>query len=387
MEAVPLSTDLSNETSLSFEAPRAATPERREALLVAVVESSDDAIISKDLDGVILTWNDAAARMFGYSTQEIIGQNIRCLIPEELQYEEAAILARIRAGKRISHYETERIRKTGERFDVSISISPLIDREGRIIGASKIAREITERKRLEKQLIQSEKLAAMGCMVATVAHEINNPLESVLNLVFLARTSESFAEARARLSLAETELERVSQIARQVLGHYRDDGTVAPVMIQEVIENTLAVYQGKLKSGAVATECRVGNHPALIASKGELMQIFSNLVANAIDAMPQGGLLRIHTRRSLDPDGIEIDVCDNGIGIPKDNQGKIFEPFFSTKGNLGTGIGLWVVKQLVEKRGGHLTLVSSTEVGSNGTTFSIFLPLAGSSDALLNPMN
>ena len=181
MEVAPLGTDLSNETSLSFEAPQAATPERREALLVAVVESSDDAIISKDLDGIILTWNDAAARMFGYSTQEIIGQNIRCLIPEELQYEEAAILAKIRAGKRISHYETERIRKTGERFDVSISISPLIDREGRIIGASKIAREITERKRLEKQLIQSEKLAAMGRMAATVAHEINNPLESVVN--------------------------------------------------------------------------------------------------------------------------------------------------------------------------------------------------------------
>lgn len=382
-----MSTNLPNETSLFSEAPRAATPERREALLVAIVESTEDAIISKDLDGIILTWNDAAVRMFGYSTQEIIGQSVRCLIPDDLQYQEAAILAKIRAGKRISHYETERMRKNGERFDVSISISPMIDRDGRIIGASKIAREITERKRLEKQVILSEKLAATGRMAATVAHEINNPLESVLNLLFLARTSDSFAEARARLSVAEGELERVSQITRQVLGYYRDDGTPAPVIMQEVIENVLAVYQDKLRSGAVTTECRFANHPALIASKGELMQIFSNLVANAIDAMPQGGLLRIHTKRALDPYGIEIEVCDNGMGIPKDNLGKIFEPFFSTKGNLGTGIGLWVVKQLVEKRGGHVALFSSTEAGSNGTTFSIFLPLAGPSDSLRNPVN
>jgi PAS domain S-box-containing protein len=129
--------------------------------------------------------------MFGYTAQEIIGKSVRCLIPEELQHEEAAILSKVQAGKRISHYETLRIRKNGERFDVSITISPLIDREGKIVGASKIAREITERKRLEKQLIQSEKLAATGRMAATVAHEINNPLDAVLNLLYLARKSGS----------------------------------------------------------------------------------------------------------------------------------------------------------------------------------------------------
>lgn len=377
---VPLSTD-PHEVSLGHEAIRAATPERREALLAAIVETTDDAIISKDLNGVILTWNNAAVAMFGFSAQEIIGQNIRRLIPEELQHEEKEILARIRAGERIEHYETVRLRRNGERFEVSITISPLIDRKGRVIGASKIAREIGERKRLEKQLMQTEKLAATGRMAATIAHEINNPLESILNLLYLARTSGSFSEARSYLGTAESELERVSHIARQTLGYYRDDGMPAPVAVQDLVENVLAVYQGKLLSAGVAAECRFEELPPLIASKGELIQIFSNIVANAIDAMPDGGVLCIHARRCLDSDGVEVSFRDDGVGIRKDHLEKIFEPFFTTKGNLGTGIGLWVVKQLVGKRGGQVSVTSNTERPARGTTVSIFLPLTSSPEA------
>lgn len=364
-----------HEPSPQYEATVAATPERREAMLAALVESTDDAIVSKDLNGIILTWNDAAARMFGYSAEEIIGKSVRCLIPKELQQEEDSILAKIRAGERISHYETLRIRKNGERFDVSITISPLIDRQGRILGASKIARDITERTRLEKQLMQSEKLAATGRMAATVAHEINNPLDAVLNLIYLAHKSGSLAEVRSYLSAAESELERVAQIARQTLGYYRDDGTPTPVNIQELVENVLGVYQGKLHSAEIATECRFENHLPLVASRGELLQIFSNIVANAIDAMPQGGRLRVQTKRRFGPDGVEIEFADTGVGIPKEHLDKIFEPFFTTKGNLGTGIGLWVVKQLVEKRAGQVTVTSRTDSRTRGTSIFIFLPL------------
>ncbi|HEX5283916.1 MAG TPA: PAS domain S-box protein [Bryocella sp.] len=365
------------DVSLTNEATAAATPERRQALLAAIVDSTDDAIVSKDLNGTILTWNDAAARMFGYSAPEIIGRNVRCLIPEELQHEEALILSNIRSGKRISHYETVRVRKNGERFDVSITISPLIDSEGRIIGASKIARDISERRRLEKQLMESEKLAATGRMAATVAHEINNPLDAVLNLIYLARTSGSLAESRAHLTTAEKELERVAHIARQTLGYYRDDGTPTPVILQDVIQHVLTVYQCKLTSADIATDCRFDEQPALLASRGELMQIFSNIVANAIDAMPQGGVLRVQTKKSLNPDGVQIQLADNGSGIQKQYLPRIFEPFFTTKGNMGTGIGLWVVKQLVEKRGGYVDVTSDTDNGS-GTTVSIFLPFMDS---------
>ncbi len=364
-----------NDASLKNEAPSAVTPERHCALLAALVESTDDAVVSKDLDGIILTWNNAAARIFGYSAQEIIGKSVRVLIPDDLQHEEEVILEKIRAGERICHYETLRLRKNGEQFHVSITISPLINEEGKIIGASKIARDISERKQLEKQLIQSEKLAATGRMAATVAHEINNPLDSVLNLLYLAHKSDSLQEIRAFLSMAESELEHVAQIARQALGYYRDDGTPTLVDIQSLIEHVLAVYHGKLVSAGIATECQFEKLPRLLASRGELLQIFSNIVANAIDVMSRGGKFRIHIKRCFQPDEIEIQFADNGVGIRNDDLDKVFEPFFTTKGNIGTGIGLWVVKQLVEKRGGRIGITSSTNTGTSGTTISIFLPL------------
>ncbi len=166
--------------------------ERKEAdenrfMLAAIVDSADDAIISKNLNGIIKSWNEGARRTFGYAADEIIGKSILLLIPDELQYEEDEILRKLRAGERVDHYETRRRKKSGEIFDVSVTISPVKDESGRVIGASKIARDISDRKRIERMLMQSEKLAATGRMAATIAHEINNPLESVMNLVFLAR--------------------------------------------------------------------------------------------------------------------------------------------------------------------------------------------------------
>jgi PAS domain S-box-containing protein len=155
--------------------------------LAAIIVSADDAIISKDLHGVVTSWNHAACRIFGYSAKEMIGCPILRLIPEALQYEEEGILRKLRAGEQIDHYETTRVRKNGEVLDVSVTISPIKDGAGHVIGASKIVRDISDRKRIERVLIQSEKLAVTGRMAATIAHEINNPLEALMNLIFLAR--------------------------------------------------------------------------------------------------------------------------------------------------------------------------------------------------------
>ena len=163
--------------------------------LAAIVESSDDAIISKDLNGIVTSWNQGATRLFGYLPEEIIGQSILKIIPTELQYQEPFILERIKAAEPIEHYETERVSKNGERVLVSLTISPLKDERGRVVGVSKIARDITQNKKIEMALIQSEKLAATGRMAATIAHEINNPLEAVVNLIFLARNSPSLHES------------------------------------------------------------------------------------------------------------------------------------------------------------------------------------------------
>jgi PAS domain S-box-containing protein len=345
--------------------------------LAAIVDSADDAIISKNLNSIIKSWNEGARRMFGYTADEIVGKSILLLIPDELQYEEDEILRKLRAGERVDHYETRRRKKSGEIFDVSVTISPVKDENGRVIGASKIARDISDRKRIERMLLQSEKLAATGRMAATVAHEINNPLESVMNLVFLARQhSTPSGKVHEYLLTAEEELERVSHIARQTLGYYKDTGSPTGVYLHDVIENVLTVYNSRLTATGIAVDLQFNDLQKLVASKGEMLQVFSNVIANAIDAMHQGGSLKISTRQliGLSEDGIQTVVRDNGTGIKQEHLERIFEPFFTTKGDLGTGIGLWVAKQLVEKRGGQISVASNTEQGNSGTSITIFIP-------------
>lgn len=346
--------------------------------LAAIVASADDAIVSKDLNGIVTSWNDGARRMFGYTAEEMVGQSILRIIPEELHYEEDQILRTLRGGGRLDHYETTRKKKSGELLQVSVTISPMRDEQGKVVGASKIARDISDRKRVERLMIQSEKLAATGRMAAAVAHEINNPLESIINLVYLARqnTTED-AKAYQFLVTAEEELERVSHIARQTLGFYRETGAPTEVPIRDLMETVLTVYRARLLSNGVSVDTRFNDLQKVAVSKGELLQVFSNIIANAIEAMPQGGVLRVSVRRLLrdQGDGVQIMIQDNGVGIKKESLERVFEPFFTTKGELGTGIGLWVAKQLVEKRGGQISIASSSEAGNSGTTVTIFIPL------------
>jgi PAS domain S-box-containing protein len=354
--------------------PTQTSADELQSRLAAIVESSDDAIVSKNLDGIVTSWNQAASRLFGHTAEEMIGQSILKIIPPEIHSEEAEILRKIRAGERIDHYETRRVRKDGEVIDVSLTISPIRDHDGNIVGSSKIGREISARKKMERLLIQSEKLAATGRMAATIAHEINNPLDAVMNLVYLARTSlPANSKALHYLLTAERELERVSHIARQTLGYYRDPGPPSDVHLEQLLEEVLGVYHFKLIAGNVAVDCAFAHQRAIRASRDELMQIFSNLILNAIDAMPEGGVLSIKTREVGD-EGVEILVSDEGTGISPEHLGRVFEPFFSTKGQRGTGIGLWVARQLLEKRGGSINLHSSKEIPRNGTTVSVFIP-------------
>jgi PAS domain S-box-containing protein len=347
--------------------------------LAAIVDSADDAIISKDLNGIVRTWNEGARRMFGYTAEEMIGQPVLRLIPRELHYEEDEILQRLRSGNRVDHYETTRRRKNGEPVEVSVTISPIFDETGKVIGASKIARDISDRKRIERLLIQSEKLAATGRMAAAIAHEINNPLESLMNLVFLARQhSAAGGKAQRYLITAEEELERVSHIARQTLGYYRDTGSPVAAHLHDLIQNVLTVYNSKLISAGISVDTRFNDLQKITVSKGEMLQVFSNVIANAVDAIVHDGNLVITTRTMMNSsgDGIQVTVRDSGAGIAQEVLPRVFEPFFTTKGDLGTGIGLWVAKQLVEGRGGQVSIASSTEQGKSGTTVTIFIPFA-----------
>lgn len=358
--------------------------------LAAIVESSDDAILSKNLDGIITSWNKGATCIFGYAAEEMIGQSVLRLIPETLHAEEQAILRKMRSGGRLDHYETKRVNKRGEILDISMTISPIKDRSGRLIGTSKIARDITAQKQMERLLIRSGKLAATGRMASTIAHEINNPLESVMNLVFLARRgSPTKSQARGYLQTAEAELERISHITRQTLGYCRDNGKPLEVDLHELVQDVLSLYHSKLHNRAIGVECQFEPCRTLVIRKGELMQVLSNLLANSIDAMPQGGSLKFAVKETTVDGrcGAQVVIQDRGTGIPEEDLKNVFDPFFSTKGDSGTGIGLWVAKQLIEGQGGVIEISSTTVSGNSGTSVCIFLPFAQDEKALLKPLD
>jgi len=348
--------------------------------LAAIVESSDDAIVSKDLTGIVTTWNAAAERLFGWTAEEMIGKSILTIIPSELQHEETGILNRIREGRRIEHYETERVRKNGERVWVSLTISPVKSPTGKIVGASKIARDISDRKKVQEALIQSEKLAATGRMAAAIAHEINNPLEAVTNLAYLIFSDAQLNEkTRAYAKLLLQEAGRASEIAKQSLAFYRDAGKPGNFAISELLDDVINVNCHKLEPHGVRVTRDYRASAPLFGYASEIRQVFSNLILNAVDAMPNGGEILVRsTQFSEGVNGkpsIRVSIADNGIGITPESRTRLFEPFFTTKKTHGNGLGLWVSQGIAEKHGGHISVRTCTVPGHSGTVFSVVLPL------------
>lgn len=350
--------------------------------LAAIVESSDDAVVSKNLNGIISSWNAAAERLFGYTAAEIIGQPILTIIPPELHPDETMILSKLRRGERIDHFETVRLTKSGERIDVSLTISPIKDERGRVIGAAKIARDITQRKKTEEALRMSDKLATTGRLAATVAHEINNPLESVVNLVYLAKSQPGLPEnVREYLHAAEEELDRVSQLTRQALGFYREKTAPTPVRLAPILAQLRTIFLPRATNKSIDLRVEVDEDPEIVAVPGELRQLFANLLSNSIDAVPRDGTIRVRVSRARQFNhsgrhGTRVTIADSGPGIDPAHRSRIFEPFFTTKKEVGTGLGLWVSKGIVDRHGGSIRLRSCTLAGKSGAVFSVFLPAA-----------
>jgi PAS domain S-box-containing protein len=352
--------------------------EKARRLLATIVESSDDAIISKDLNGIITSWNSAAAMLFGYTAAEIIGKSITTLIPPELHHDEQRILATIARGDRIEHFETIRVTKGGERLSVSLTISPLRDETGKIIGAAKILRDITQQKMAEKALHQSERLACVGRLATTVAHEINNPLEAVTNLVYLAKQTSIQDEVRGYLQIADEELNRIAYITRQTLGFFRETKGATPVRLGKLLDSAILVAS-KTRNKGIKICPEVRHDPEICAIPGEVRQLIINLLSNSIDAVDSDGHVRVRISDRMDSRGdsrgVKLVIADSGCGIPSKGLSNIFQPFFTTKTDVGVGLGLWVCKNIVDKHGGSIRVKSCTTPGKSGTVFTVFLPL------------
>jgi signal transduction histidine kinase len=254
----------------------------------------------------------------------------------------------------------------------------LRDSEGDPLRMLGTALDVTDRRRAEETLRNSEKLAAAGRLAASIAHEINNPLEAVTNLIFLARTSgEPNAEGEEALAMAEEELRRAAHMTKQTLGFYRESTSPTRFNVTEVIDDVLSLYARRIGAKCVKVK-KLYTFPTDMRGRvGEIRQVISNLVANALDAMPNsGGTLHIRVRRtrhSQNGPALRITIADNGVGIPVEQQKRIFEAFFTTKQETGTGLGLWLTKNLVEKHGGNIR-VSSSNIGKTGTVFKLTIP-------------
>jgi PAS domain S-box-containing protein len=343
--------------------------------LAAIVASSEDVIVSKDLNGIITSWNDAATRVFGYTAEEMIGSSILKLIPEHLHSDETTIIENIRAGRRVEHFETVRLTKEGKPIDVSLTVSPVKNASGQVVGASKILRDISARKRLEQSLLQAEKIAATGRMAATMAHEINNPLEAVMNLLFLLRPKVSDEDGIRYLATAESELGRVSHIAKQTLGYYREHASASQASLDKLAEHALMIYEPRCTAVGITIERSLSRSRKIVLRRGEMMQVISNLITNAIYAMPTGGTLSVSVCDAESPvDGVVLTIADNGVGIPAEVLPKVFDAFFTTRTMVGTGIGLFVAKQFVEGHGGQISIDSHVEPEKRGTVVRVFLP-------------
>jgi PAS domain S-box-containing protein len=357
---------------------REAEADRSISLLASIVESSDDAIISTDLNGVITSWNRGAERTFGYKANEMLGHNTSQLASPTCQEDTEHVLEMIRQGNAVDHYETLRRHKDGSDIIVSMTVSPILDSAGNLVGSSKVSRDITSIRHSEQALRNADKLALAGRMAASIAHEINNPLEAITNLLYLVEGETLTDEARSYLTLAQHELARVSHIASQTLGFFRGNRGSASTPLTEIADSAISLHLGRLSTCNVVIKKEYARLNPMFVHQGELRQVLVNLVGNALDAMPSGGRLRVRIRHAHDPltesNGVRIVIADTGGGMSLATLRQIFEPFYTTKGSSGTGLGLWVSSQIIARHKGRITVRSSQSPTHSGTVFSIFLP-------------
>jgi PAS domain S-box-containing protein len=359
------------------------------ARLASIIDSSEDAIISKDLDGTITTWNRGAQKMYGYSAHQVIGKNISLLTPPDRPDEIPQILARIRQGEYITHYESVRITKDGRRLNVSISVSPIRDEAGKIIGASAIARDFTEQKRTEEHLRQAQKMEAVGRLAGGLAHDFNNILGIITACTELLRESGgSTSEPSPYIVNIRKAVVRGTSLTRQLLAFTRKSA-VQPQMIDL---NAHLKDVTKLIRPLMGDDIEIVTQPRCPSAiveidPGQLDQIVLNLAVNSRDAMPRGGKFILETsllelddvfieqHRPMKPGHyVVLAVSDNGVGMDQATASRIFEPFFTTKEiGKGTGLGLATVYGIVQQNGGLVWVYSEP---NRGTTFKIYLPIA-----------
>jgi PAS domain S-box-containing protein len=361
-----------------------AIENQTQARLAAIVESSDDAIVSKSLDGIIRTWNKGAQRIFGYTPEEVIGKHISILIPPDRQDEEPRIIQTLQQGRRVDHYETIRVTKTGQHIYISATISPIRDSTGKIVGASKIARDITLQKQVEEELRAAKELAeaaskAKDHFLSILSHELRTPLTPVLaEMSYLETKHDLSPELREHVAMVRRNIETEARLVDDLLDLTRiSRGKVElrpeVVDIHDAIHGTLTMLKGNVEAKSLSVTIALrGKQHHVRADPGRLQQVLLNLLSNAVKFTPENGSITI---RSSDVDGkVRVEMTDTGIGIEPDLLPLLFQAFKQgerTRQFGGLGLGLSISKSLIDMHGG--TLTAASEGVDRGATFTLEL--------------
>ena len=369
--------------------------EERKAKLAAIVESSDDAIISKDLDGIIATWNTGAQRIFGYTAQEVIGQSITILVPPDRVDEARGILERIRSGERVDHFETVRRRKDGTLLDISLTESPIIDERGKVVGASKVARDISDRKRAEDALREKDdalekartelarvaRLTTLGELTTSIAHEVAQPLGGMMasagaGACWLAADPPAIAEARAALDNIVADGKRAREVIARIRALTKRQAPRKDNLdLNHQIAEVLALTEHELRSHDIVLRTQLDRTlPHIAGDRVQLQQVLINLIVNAVEAMSG---LRDRPRELTivsgqdGPKEVRVEVRDSGTGLDEKGAEQVFEAFYTTKAE-GIGIGLSISRSIIEAHGGRL---SARPNEPHGAVFRFSLPV------------
>jgi len=365
------------------------------ALQRAILNSANFSSIATDAHGVIQIFNVGAERMLGYTAAEVMNKVTPADLSDRQEVIARAAALSLEFGTPITPgfealvfkasrgiediYELTYCRKDESRFPAVVSVTALRDAQEAIIGYLLIGTDNSARKRAEEALLRSEMLANAGRLAASIAHEINNPLEAIMNTLYIVRTSADLAEsAREYLDIADGELMRIAHITRQTLGFYREFSAATSNSASALIDSVVNLLQAKIRAKRVAVDQQCNEQLQVMGIAGELRQVLANLLTNSLDAIGQDCRIVLRASASIDPNHgrrrVRITVADCGHGMEAATTKQVFDPFFTTKGSVGTGLGLWVCKQLVDKNGGSIQVRSNMDGERRGTTFSIVLP-------------
>jgi PAS domain S-box-containing protein len=339
-----------------------------------LLDLATDAIITRDWDGTIRFWNAGAESLFGWRREEVLGQDLHWVLQTVFPVPFSEVEATLRDRKT---WQGNLIQRAQDGREIIVACRKTLSLEGNTI--LEVSRDITHQLQAEEALRESEKLAAMGRVAGIIAHEINNPLAAITNIFYLLRNHPSLnEEARGYAELAEQELQRVSHITRQTLSFYRESKQPVSIPVSELLEDVLGVQERALQSKHIAIEKKYSSSGVVHGFPAELRQIFLNLVANAMQAMPNGGILRLHVQEATDwlarRRCIAVSIVDTGLGIRPEDSKQLFQPFFSTKSTKGTGLGLWISKGIAQKYNGRISCRSYRYHGKCMTCFRVFLP-------------